>query len=271
MPELPEVETIARGLAPLLTGRRVCGLTVLDKRVFPGDSGVFLELFQGKRIQTVGRRAKLCLVEAEGGAVMAFHLKMTGRLFVTHPDTRPEPHLRVLVHLDCGRALHFTDMRRFGTCRGFAPGGLDSWEFWRTLGPEPLELDQARFRQLFAGRTGRIKALLLDQRVLAGIGNIYADEALFAARIRPDTRVDAIPAAKLDRLLEAIQDVLRRAIASGGSTIRDYRSAEGVEGAFQWTFQVYGKAGQPCPSCGRKLASAVVAGRTSTFCTRCQA
>ncbi|WP_243360775.1 bifunctional DNA-formamidopyrimidine glycosylase/DNA-(apurinic or apyrimidinic site) lyase [Fundidesulfovibrio terrae] len=270
MPELPEVETIARGLAPLLTGRRVAGLTVLDRRVFQGDPGEFEHLFSGRAITRVFRRAKLCLVEVEGGALMAFHLKMTGRLFVTRPGERPEPHLRVLVALDDGRALHFTDMRRFGSCRGFAPGAIESWDFYASLGPEPLELDAAGFRTALAGRGGRIKAVLLDQKAVAGVGNIYADESLFLAGIRPDAKADRIPAAKLDELFEALRDVLSRAIESGGSTIRDYRSAEGVEGSFQWTFNVYGRAGEPCTVCGRALTSQKVAGRTSTFCARCQ-
>ena len=188
MPELPEVETIARGLAPLLTGRRIVGLTVLDKRVFPGDPAAFLAQFKGRMITGVTRRAKLCLVEVEGGGRIAFHLKMTGRLFVTRPGDKPQPHLRVLLNLDDGQALHFTDMRRFGSCRGFGPGEIESWEFSRNLGPEPLSMTADQFRRALGGRSGRIKALLLNQGVIAGIGNIYADEALFAAGIRPDTK-----------------------------------------------------------------------------------
>lgn len=270
MPELPEVETIARGLAPLLTGRRIASLSVLDRRVFPGSPDAFRELFVGRAISGVSRRAKLCLVEVEGGGVIAFHLKMTGRLFVTRPSEHPDPYLRVLIGLDDGRALHFADMRRFGTCRGFARGAIESWEFYRSLGPEPLCLDATGFRQALAGRRGRIKALLLNQEVVAGIGNIYADEALFLAKIRPDARADAISPERQDALLAAVKDVLCRAIEAGGSTIRDYRTAEGIEGAFQWTFNVYGRGGQPCPVCGRKLSTDRVAGRTTTFCARCQ-
>ena len=254
----------------MLAGRRMAGLTVLDRRVFPGDPRVFEQLFAGRMITRVFRRAKLCLVEVEGGSLMVFHLKMTGRLFVTQPGSRPEPHLRVLVALDDGRALHFTDMRRFGSCRLFAPGAIDAWDFYKSLGPEPLDMDASAFRAALAGRRGRIKAVLLDQKVIAGIGNIYADEALFLAGIRPDAPADAVPEHKLDALFEAVRSVLLKAIEAGGSTIRDYRSAEGVEGSFQWTFNVYGRAGEPCSACGGKLASTKVAGRTSTFCARCQ-
>jgi len=270
MPELPEVETIARGLSPLLAGRRVTSLDVLDSRVFPGDAAAFRREFAGRLITGVSRRAKLCLVEVEGERHIAFHLKMTGRLLVPDPGMEPPRHLRVRMELDDGRALHFADMRRFGLCLGFGPGELLEWDFFRRLGPEPLDMSGAEFRRAMAGRQGRVKTLLLNQEVIAGIGNIYADEALFKARINPLTRADALTPKNLDRLLGAIQDVLKRAISAGGSTIRDYRTAEGVAGSFQWSFKVYGRAGLPCPVCGGRLAAAKVGGRTSTFCPRCQ-
>jgi len=270
MPELPEVETIARGLSPLLVGRRVTGLDVLDNRVFPGDVRTFRREFTGRLITGVRRRAKVCLVEVEGGRHIAFHLKMTGRLLVPAPGMEPDRHLRVVIELDDVRALHFVDMRRFGLCLGFGPGGLSQWDFFRRLGPEPLDMSTARFRRLMTGRSGRVKALLLDQEVIAGIGNIYADESLFLAGINPLTRADALTPKNLDALLGALQDVLRRAIAAGGSTIRDYRTAEGVAGSFQWNFKVYGRAGLPCPACGGRLAVTKAGGRTSTFCPRCQ-
>lgn len=270
MPELPEVETIARGLVPLLVGRRFTDLAVLDPRVFVGDQVAFREQVLNRPITGVTRRGKLCLVELEGGATVAFHLKMTGRLLVARPDAKPAAHLRVLLALDDGRALHFLDMRRFGSCRGFAPGGLAAWDFYARLGPEPLCLEPAAFDAALGNRGARIKALLLDQHVLAGVGNIYADEALFAAGIRPMTLAREIPPAKRAALLAALKDVLCRAIAAGGSTIRDYRSAEGVEGSFQWDFAVYGRAGEACTVCKGKLRADKVAGRTSTYCPRCQ-
>jgi len=270
MPELPEVETIARGLAPLLAGRRFTSLTVLDRRVFVGDPAAFWAQIIDRPITGVTRRAKLCLVEIEGGATVAFHLKMTGRLFVARPDPEPAAHLRVLLGLDDGRALHFNDMRRFGTCRGFAPGGLEAWDFYARLGPEPLCLAPEAFDAALGRRASRIKALLLDQHVLAGVGNIYADEALFAAGIRPTTLARDVPLAKRTALLAALKDILCRAIEAGGSTIRDYRTAEGVEGSFQWGFAVYGRAGEPCTVCKGPLRAEKVAGRTSTYCPRCQ-
>uniref|UniRef100_A0A7C3W8C9 Formamidopyrimidine-DNA glycosylase n=1 Tax=Fundidesulfovibrio putealis TaxID=270496 RepID=A0A7C3W8C9_9BACT len=270
MPELPEVETIARGLAPLLAGRRIARLEVLDRRAFPGDQERFALLFAGRRIEGVTRRGKLCILRMEGGGTIGVHLRMTGRLFVDRPRDPAPAHLRLLLHLDDGRALHFSDLRRFGSVNGFAPGELEAWPFYAALGPEPLDLSPDAFRQALAGRGGAVKAVLLDQRVLAGVGNIYADESLFAARIRPCTPARDIPPERLDALLEALTATLLRAIDAGGSTIRDYRTAQGVEGSFQWTFAVYGRAGQPCTACGKPLFSARVAGRSTVFCTHCQ-
>jgi formamidopyrimidine-DNA glycosylase len=270
MPELPEVETIARGLAPLLVGRRIEGIEVLDRRALPDGVRTFERHLAGRLVEDVTRRAKLCLVHAEGGGVMAFHLKMTGRLFVNRPDAVEDRHARLRISLEDGRALHFSDMRRFGSARIFGPGGIESWPFYRTLGPEPFEMDEAAFIAALSGRGARVKAMLLDQRVIAGVGNIYADEALFTARIRPDARAGDVLPDEAAALLRAVKDVMERAIAAGGSTIRDYRTAEGVEGSFQWSFAVYGRAGQPCPACGRGLSAVKVAGRTSTFCPRCQ-
>lgn len=270
MPELPEVETIARGLAPLLVGQRFTALTVLDRRVFVGDATKFRAQILGRAITGVTRRGKLCLVEIDGGGHVAFHLKMTGRLFVARPDPDPAPHLRVLLTLDSGRALHFHDMRRFGSCRGFAPGGLETWDFYAGLGPEPLELSDAAFDAALGSRAARIKALLLDQHVLAGVGNIYADEALFAAGIRPMALARDISRTKRTALLAALKDILCRAINAGGSTIRDYRTAEGVEGSFQWDFAVYGRGGKACTACKGMLLTDKVAGRTTTYCPQCQ-
>lgn len=270
MPELPEVETIARGLAPLLTGRRIEGITVLDRRALPDGARAFESHLAGRLVTGVTRRAKLCLVHAEGGGIMAFHLKMTGRLYVNRPGAVEDKHVRLLIGLDDGRALHFSDMRRFGSARVFGPGGIDSWPFYRTLGPEPFEMDEHAFAAALSGRSARVKAMLLDQRVIAGVGNIYADEALFTARVRPGARAGDVPRDKAAALLRAVRDVMERAIEAGGSTIRDYRTAEGVEGSFQWSFAVYGRGGQPCPACGRALEALKVAGRTSTFCPHCQ-
>ena len=305
MPELPEVETIARSLAVDVESRLILAVDVLDESAVlhgaeTSGAEAFRQLVLGRRIARVHRRGKLLLLalQASGGkdgGVVAVHLRMTGRvLFLQAGETPLRP--RVVLSLSARSAepgqgpalLVFSDVRRFGRMLAFAPGtgpgSLEAWPFYRDLGPEPLELTAQEFRQRLAfpgakganakgGKrsTARVKALLLDQGVIAGIGNIYADEALFRAGIRPDAAAGALSARRLDRLFAAIQAVLAQAIAENGSSIRDYRDAHGDAGAFQNHFRAYGRGGQPCLSCGATMRVLRVAGRTSTFCPRCQA
>ncbi|HWR03280.1 MAG TPA: zinc finger domain-containing protein, partial [Humidesulfovibrio sp.] len=181
---------------------------------------------------------------------------------------------RAVLHLSGGLRLAFADLRRFGSMHAFpswsGPGGIESWPFYASLGPEPLEMAAAEFRQRLGQGRARIKALLLDQSVVAGIGNIYADEALFRAGIRPDAPAATVSAARRNALFEAVQAVLTLAIAENGSSIRDYRDAHGDAGAFQNHFRAYGRGGQACLACGETMRARRVAGRTSTFCPRCQ-
>ena len=323
MPELPEVETIARTLAVDVESRLILAVDVLDQSAvahgstLPGEGSsgaeapaveAFRQLVLGRRIARAHRRGKLLLLtlQASGGkdgGVIAVHLRMTGRvLFLQEGEMPLRP--RVVLSLSARSAepgqgpalLVFSDVRRFGRMLAFAPGAgpgsLEAWPFYRDLGPEPLEITAQDFRQRLAHPSGkgqvgkgqgdakgpgnrrstaRIKALLLDQGVIAGIGNIYADEALFRAGIRPDAAAGALSARRLDRLFAAIQAVLAQAIAENGSSIRDYRDAHGDAGAFQNHFRAYGRGGQPCLSCGVLMQAMRVAGRTSTFCPRCQA
>jgi formamidopyrimidine-DNA glycosylase len=270
MPELPEVEIVARALSPVLAGRRITGARLLDPSVLPDGEASFGALVAGRAITAVRRRAKLCLIDLQGGPVIAVHLKMTGRLFVTDALDPPPARARLILALEGGEGLVFSDLRRFGTVRAFAPGAIETWDFYRDLGPEPLAIDAATFIPLFAKTSRAIKAALLDQRVIAGIGNIYADEALFRAHVRPTAKANALSGERLIALHAAVQAVLTEALAAGGSTVRDYRSPEGLEGAFQHQFNVYGRAGEPCPACGKKLKSTKIAARTSTFCPSCQ-
>ncbi len=370
MPELPEVETIACGLRPALSGRRIVGVTVHNPGTLEGPlctPAAFTEAVQGRRIADVGRRGKLLLVafaslppvghagqprpeglssstvrdflvthgfHAAGCATsvhacaplladgqqtsgpvpergrlaghgdgmdgtsrtgstlpgtggtensdavavadddtvlgLAFHLKMTGRLFIHPPATPAGIHTRVVFDLEGGTRLFFDDARKFGYVRCITRRSLALWPFWRDLGPEPLETDARGFAARLARRRGRIKALLLDQKVVAGVGNIYADESLFRAGIRPDTQAHTLTPERLFALHGHLQDVLRESIAECGSSIRDYRDAHGDAGAFQNSFRVYGRGGQPCRHCGTTLATAQVAGRTTVFCPQCQ-
>lgn len=341
MPELPEVETIACGLRPQLTGRRIVSVVVHNEGTVQGDEAVFARCVPGRVIAGVGRRGKLLLLElapldggaggadatdgAEGGTdevrfagtgtdvptdalpdaprdvadlmacrdvagkmpgpgvtgtgstggnrvphLLGVHLKMTGRLFVYGPEVAPNAHTRVVFGLDDGNRLFFDDARKFGYVRALSEADLATWDFWRSLGPEPLEIAAPDFAALFRGRRGRIKALLLDQTVIAGIGNIYADESLFRASIRPDAQAGELSPERLRVLHGHLVDVLRESIAECGSSIRDYRDAHGDAGAFQNRFKVYGRSGQPCVACGRALATGKVAGRTTVFCEQCQ-
>ena len=280
MPELPEVETIARALAPGLLGRAVTGLAVPDLTVLAGPKtrAAFAKGLVGRVVAEVSRRAKLLLVHlgprpqhpGEGPAILAFHLRMTGRFHIAPAaDALPE-RARLAATLDDGNALVFSDLRRFGTARLVAPEGLAAWKFYATLGPEPWDMTPEAFAVALSRRATRIKAALLDQTLIAGIGNIYADESLFAAGVHPETPARDLSPQRAQKLLSAVQEVMTRAIAAGGSTIRDYRTPDGVEGGFQHQFSVYGKAGDPCPHCGARLVAVKVAGRTSTFCPSCQ-
>ena len=293
MPELPEVETIARTLAPQVEGRRIVACEVLNPSTFEGTEPL------GRAIDGVighpGRRGKLLLLPlAFGGAAfplldkstpsgalarqlstgpervtgLGFHLKMTGRVFVHPAGTPPEKHTRVLFDLDDGSRLFFDDARKFGYVRVLSPQTLAEWPFWNALGPEPLEMDAAAFAACFSGRRGKLKALLLDQHVLAGCGNIYADESLFRAGIRPDAQ--AVSPERLKRLHAALQEVLLESIEACGSSIRDYRTARGDVGAFQNAFRVYGRSGQVCLTCQTPLESCRIAGRATVFCPNCQ-
>ncbi len=279
MPELPEVETVARTLAPQIEGRRIAGLTVLHAKSLQADTDRAAAC-TGAMIRRVHRRAKLLLVdlatspEHEAGdgpdLLLAFHLKMTGRFFVHPPNTPPNKHTRLIFDLEGGGRVFFDDMRTFGYCRIFRPDELEQWDFWTSLGPEPLETEAEILADRLAAKTGSIKAALLDQTVLAGAGNIYADESLFRAGVLPTAKASAVPRKRLVALARALQEVLRQAIEECGSSIRDYRDANGNAGAFQNRFAVYGRKGEACVKCGRPLTGARVAGRGTVFCEHCQ-
>ena len=287
MPELPEVETIARTLAPQIVGRTLLAAHVLHAKTLEAGKNLFASVFPGARITRVWRRGKLLLLDLEVAAekseghntpqlfLMAFHLKMTGRLFVHGADIKPHKHTRMVFDLAATTTepavrLFFDDVRTFGYCRLMRPEDLAHWPFWQKLGPEPLTLAPAAFIAAFKARRGKIKALLLDQTMIAGVGNIYADEACFRSGIRPDAAAADISPEKLGALLASVQQVLHESIDQCGSSIRDYRDANGDAGAFQNLFKVYGRAGQPCLECNKPLQRATVAGRTTVFCLRCQ-
>lgn len=281
MPELPEVETVVRTLRPQVLDCRIEHVEVLRERSLH-PLGLPVARLAGTRIRAARRRGKLALLDLEAPvapavtpvpSVLAVHLRMTGR-FMVHPEgTAPLKHTRLIFHLqrpDSGRAqLFFDDVRSFGLVFAATPELLERWDFWRSLGPEPLEMDPGALAPRLHGRRA-IKAALLDQTVLAGIGNIYADEGLFRAGIDPRRPAASLSAAEADRLRIALQEVLRESIAQCGSSIRDYRDANGNVGAFQNTFHVYGRGGQTCRRCGQALEKCRITGRATVFCPQCQ-
>lgn len=278
MPELPEVETVARTLAPLIAGKTIVDVHLLHAKTLQGD--IPLQALRGLRIdpqQPTVRRGKLLFVRGHlpaGGQQdiqgFAVHLKMTGRLFAHPAGILPHAHTRVVLVLDDGSQLFFDDVRTFGYLRIVTPQSLQNWSFLQKLGPEPLEISAEAFIARFAGKKGKIKALLLDQTIVAGCGNIYADEALFRAGIAPQMSASALQPVQLRALHGALQAVLLESIAACGSSIRDYRTANGDVGAFQNAFAVYGRAGQPCKNCGSVLEKMQVAGRSTVYCPQCQ-
>jgi formamidopyrimidine-DNA glycosylase len=270
MPELPEVETVARDLRPLLTGRSLVGLRRSRKPLRQAWDKSWEKKLLGRRVEAVHRRGKWLLLELDAGAFLMVHLGMTGRFTVVAPEAPVEPHTHLVFRLDNAHELRFRDARRFGSVSYFPD--RPSWEAFLTtrLGPEPWDLKPAEFRAALKGTKRPVKAVLLDQTVVAGVGNIYADEACFAARIDPRRPGNALRPAEADRLLHAVRAVLDRAIESRGSSIRDYVGGSGQRGGFQDRFAVYGRTGEPCPRCGRPIESVRLGGRSTHYCPRCQ-
>lgn len=269
MPELPEVEVIARGLDGTLAGRTVVSAEVpgLTRLSDPEDRVV--SRIVGRTIRRAFRRAKVLLIEMDDNGFLVFHLKMTGRV-VHGPKRAVDKHDRILFFLDDGSMLSFSDMRKFGYVRVFTAEELECWDFLVQAGPEPLETAPEVLADRIRGRRTAIKALLLNQSVVAGVGNIYADESLHRAGVHPETKGCRIGRERAVRLFTELQSVLKQAINENGSSISDYVNARGDAGAFQNNFNVYGRKGEKCKGCESLLQTTVVAGRTSTFCPKCQ-
>ncbi len=273
MPELPEVETIARGLRTALQGRRIIGVR-LDKTDFIDEPATIERQIPGARITAVRRHGKFLLLDLESSngnphhSSLLIHLGMTGRLVTCDPAEPIPKHTHVFFFLDDGRELRYTDVRRFG--RMGLLQTMSQQKSLDSLGLDPLEASEDRFIALLKDRRARIKALLLDQHVLRGIGNIYADESLWRARIHP-TRLGArLATDDVRRLYRAVRDVLNEAIQLRGSSIADYVDAEGNLGGFQRRHRVYRRDGKKCFRCRSTIRRMIVAGRSSHFCPRCQ-
>jgi formamidopyrimidine-DNA glycosylase len=271
MPELPEVETIVSDLAPLLTGARIIRVQVWDPLLvrFPGAEDLNRRL-SGGIIRTMTRRGKYIVVGLDQGLTWLVHLRMTGRLLTKLEED--ERHLRAQFTLDNGICLSYCDLRRFGDMWAFFPGEEEHLGGFRTLGPEPLSegFSQDWLLQAFARRKAPVKALLLNQSIVAGLGNIYVDEALFVAGIHPGRQGYSLTEEECGKLAAAVKEVIQKAISSRGTTFRDYRSGLGTVGEYQQLLQVYGRKGEECTHCGTLLDCMRIGGRTSVYCPRCQ-
>ena len=270
MPELPEVETTIRGLAPVLEGRRIASIELRRpdlRRPFQPD---LRQRLTGARVTALGRRAKYGLIDTDRDDTLIFHLGMSGH-WRTNP-TEIGKHDHVVIDTDEGQRLALNDHRRFGSLDLVRTEALADYPPFRTMGPEPLGPDfgGACLARALEGRTAPIKALLLDQRIVAGLGNIYVCDALNLAAIAPGRAGGHIALARLDRLVEAVKAVLLAAIAAGGSSLRDYVRPDGELGYFSKEWRVYGREGLPCPRCVTPIRRRVDSGRSTFYCPKCQ-
>ena len=273
MPELPEVETIAADLRPHLVGRTIvrCELAFPTIVRHP-EPEVFIDSVAGMRIESVDRRGKYILLRLQDGVVLVVHLGMTGQLRLFDPTAPLEKHTHAVLLLDDGKHLRYRDPRRFGRLLLGTQESLVLARKMPRLGPEPIDPDFAAeelYRRL-KRRRAPLKAVLLDQAAVAGVGNIYADESLFRARLRPSRIASTVSKQSARRLHAAMRESLLVAIANRGSSVDTYRDAWGEVGGQQEKLLVYGRAGEPCFTCGRPLSSVRIAGRTTVFCRRCQ-
>lgn len=294
MPELPEVETVMRGLAPALEGRRMTEVKLRSKGLrFPFPPG-FQASLEGRTVERLRRRAKYILAALDDGATLLIHLGMTGRFTIVKPEGQRRnlgefyfeadeaddgPHAHVRLTLDDGTRIVFTDPRRFGVMDWIARDDLEGHKLLRGIGVEPLgnEFNEAFLVKAFQGKKAPLKAVLLDQRVIAGLGNIYVSEVLFRAGLSPRRKAGTIAKGKLGAgrvagIVRHTRDVLTEAIAAGGSTLQDFAHADGSEGSFQQRFLVYDREGAPClkPSCTGTIKRIVQSGRSSFYCPVCQ-
>ena len=270
MPELPEAETIARQLDNELRGLTLGKVVLTCQEIVHGDPRPLSKVLPGRRIEGVGRRAKRVIFELRPAAQLIFHLGMTGRLQLCHgrQPIQEHTHLRISIRRT-RRELRFRDPRRFGGIWCLAGAHRHVGRKLSELGPEPLETTAKAFRGLLA-RSRQIKALLLDQRVIAGLGNIYCDEALHAARVHPLTKADTLDERQAGDLLRAIKNTLRKSIRFRGTTLLDYRDAGGQTGGFLKHLRVYQRDGQTCRRCGTSIERLVAAGRSTFICPACQ-
>jgi formamidopyrimidine-DNA glycosylase len=274
MPELPEVETVCRQLEKAVVGKKINEVEIR----FSGRLNLSVEKFSaevcGRRIAAIDRRAKLIMIRLSGGKTLVVHLKMTGKLLLVEPDHEPGKHTHIIFRLSGRRVLFFDDMRKFGFVRLFDTADVESKVIAPAkLGAEPFGPDfTVKGFSACLARHGRsaIKALLLSQKCVVGVGNIYSDETLWRAQIRPDRLAGDLRPAEVKRLHVAIKSILKKAIEMGGSSVGDYRNAENQRGSYARLLKAYGRAGQPCQRCRKPIKKTRLAGRGTHYCPTCQ-
>ncbi len=274
MPELPEVETVVRGLRPRVRGQRIERLEVRQPLVVRSPLAAFRRALRGARIEGVTRRGKYILLRLDASGLnqqphyWIVHLGMTGRFYACKPEAERLKHTHVLARLSSGEELRYVDPRRFGKTLALRESELA--EYFTGYGAEPLRVSFERFVSLFAGRRAPVKNLLLNQSLLRGVGNIYANEALFLAGLHPARPAGTLTQAELRGLHHALRQVLREAIAEQGTTVSDYRTAEDLPGEYQNHLRVYEREGEPCLRCGTPIRRLVLGGRSAHYCPQCQ-
>jgi len=272
MPELPEAETIAEGLKVKLVGKRINGVHIKRRDVLNITPQRLRPLLLRRRILSVERMGKKIILQLEGKRSLIFSLGMSGQLYTLPPEVKPPPHTHLIIEFSgLAGALIFRDPRRFGGVSLEGEGlPKTSGSSIRNLGPDILSISEEDFIALMGRKKRQLKALLLDQGLICGLGNIYTDESLFRARLHPGRRSDGLNVDDMSKLYNAIRQVLAEAISAGGSSISDYVDAQGEAGNFQVNHRVYGKEGEPCPNCGNKIAKMKIGGRGTHYCPHCQ-
>lgn len=274
MPELPEVETVLRGLQRFAVGRRIRDVEILRPAVIAGPTEIFRQQVRGRSIVGLERKGKALALRLGANrkrpaVCVLIRLGMTGQIVITRRDAPLLAHTHVRMGLDHGPdELRYRDVRRFGGLRCCSEEELAG--IFGSLGPDALAISEAEFRERLEGRRGAIKGLLLNQAIMAGLGNIYADEALFEARIHPETPAGTLSGSRTSGLLRSIHTVLRTAVEFQGTSFRDYIDIEGRPGNFSRRLRVYQRTGEPCPTCGTPIRRIIICGRSSHFCPRCQ-
>lgn len=270
MPELPEIETLARQFRDRLQGTSFSGVQVLRASMVRPSGAPLQESICGRRVQDIARTGKFFAMTFEGGHRLWFHLGMSGQVVVSAGRPRGISHIHLLLELSDGKGvLYYRDPRRFGKVL-FQPAGGPLPVSLRRVAPDPFQMSAAEFADRYRGRKARIKSLLLDQHLVSGLGNIYADESLFRAGIDPRKRANRLKRERLEGLHGRVCELLKEALTLGGSTIGDYRHLDGKHGGFQEMHRVYGRERQACPGCGAPVRRVVISGRSSYFCPVCQ-